>query len=159
MSFTVRPAVERDIPQILAMIREFAESENLSQHCDVTEERLRLALFDEKAKVAEAILAVEDEIPVGYAVFYPNFLTFRGQHGFYLEDIYLKPEVRGRNFGEKMLRYVAKLGKSRRFERMDFQVLEHNTRAINFYKKLGAAVNEDERHFKFTDQAFQKLAL
>lgn len=153
----IRPAVQSDIPQILAMIREFAEYVELSDYCEVTEERLQIALFGEMA-VAEAIVAVKDEMPIAYAIFYPNFLTFRGQRGYYLEDIYLKPEFRGQNLGEKMLRHIAKLGKSGGFERIDFQVLESNTPAVNFYKKLGAVVDETERHFKFTDEAFQKLA-
>jgi len=157
MDIQIRPATEKDIPAILAMIREFAEYEELSQYCEVTEERLKIGLFGEKA-VAEAIIAVENDAPVGYAVFYPNFLTFRGQRGLFLEDIYLKPEIRGRSLGEKMLRYIACLAKSRGFERIDFLVLAWNEPAIGFYKKLGAVVDESERHFKFTDQAFQKLA-
>jgi ribosomal protein S18 acetylase RimI-like enzyme len=157
MNIQIRPAAEEDISDILAMIREFAAYEELSQHCEVTEERLKTALFGEKG-VAEAIIAVEKDAPVGYAVFYPNFLTFRGQRGLFLEDIYIRPEIRGLSLGEKMLRYIARLAKSRGFERIDFLVLNRNEPAIGFYKKLGAAVDESERHFKFTDQAFQKLA-
>ena len=157
MSFEIRPALENDIPHILAMIREFAGFEKLSDYCEVTEERLRIALFG-KTAVAEAIVAVENNVPLAYAIFYPNFLTFRGQRGFFLEDLYLKPEVRGQNLGEQMLRYLAKLSKSRGFERIDFQVLKSNNQAIKFYKHLGAVVDESESHFKFTDQVFQNLS-
>lgn len=158
MNSLIRKAVEGDIPQILAMLREFAEFENLLDYFEVTEERLQNALFGEESFV-EAIVAIENNSPVGYAIFYPYFASFRGQLGFYLEDIYVKPEMRGKNLGEKMLRYIAKFAKSRGYERIDFQVLRTNSNAIRFYKKLGAVVDETERHFKFTDQAFQKLAL
>lgn len=158
MSFAIRVLVEKDIPHILEMIREFADSVKLSDYCEVTEERLQTALFHETA-VAEAIVAVENKTPIAYAIFYPNFLSFRGQRGFYLEDIYLKAEFRRQNLGEKMIRFIAKIGKSRGFERIDFQVLESNESAINFYKKLGAVVDNTERHFKFTDEAFQNLTL
>jgi ribosomal protein S18 acetylase RimI-like enzyme len=157
MVFQIRQAAENDIPQMLAMIREFAEFENLLDYCEVTEERLQVALFSEKA-IAEAIVATENKTPVAYAIFFPFFSSFRGQSGLYLEDIYIKPEVRGKSLGEKMLRFIAKLGKLRGFERIDFQVLNWNKSAINFYIKLGAVVDETERHFKFTDDAFQRLA-
>ena len=103
-------------------------------------------------------LAFDGETAIGYAVFYPNFSTFRGQRGIYLEDIYITKIARGKGVGEMMLRHIAKLGKERGFERIDFLVLEWNTPAVQFYKKLGAVRDEEERHFKFTDEAFQKLA-
>jgi GNAT superfamily N-acetyltransferase len=157
MTFQIKKAAEENIPQIIALMREFAEYENLLEYVEVTEERLKVALFGE-AKVADAVVAFEDETPVGYAVFYPNFATFRGQRGLYLEDIFIKQEMRGKGVGEMILKYLAKAAKERGFERIDFQVLEWNTPAIKFYEKLGAHRDNEERHFKFTDEAFQKLA-
>ncbi|CAN5274756.1 GNAT family N-acetyltransferase [soil metagenome] len=157
MSVLINKAELENIPQIIALLREFAEYENLLDFCEVTEERLKIALFGEM-KVAEAIVAFDDETPIGYAVFYPNFATFRGQRGFYLEDIYITKDFRGKGVGEMMLKYIAKLGKERGFERIDFQVLDWNTSAVEFYKKLGAIRDDEERHFKFTDEAFIKLA-
>ena len=157
MDLKIKKAGEADIPAILSLLREFAEYESLLDYLEVTEERLRIALFDEGA-VAEAIIAVIDERPVGYAVFYPNFATFRGQRGLYLEDIYIQPAHRRGGTGEKMLRHIARLAKERGFERIDFMVLDWNTPAINFYKKLGAEIDQSERHFKFTDDAFDNLA-
>lgn len=158
MDFQIRLANENDIPHILAMLREFAEFIELLDYCEVTEERLQKAIFGKKA-VAEAIVAVESETPIAYAIFYPSFSSFRGQSGFFLEDIYIKPEFRGKGIGEGMLRYLAKLANSRGFERIDFQVLKSNEKAIKFYQKLDAKMDESENHFKFTDEAFQKLAL
>ena len=157
MTFQIKKAEEEDIPQILALMREFAEYENLLDYLEVTEERLRVALFGE-TRVAEALLAFEDETAIGYAVFYPNFATFRGQRGLYLEDIYITEDARGRGAGELILKYLAKAARARGFERIDFQVLEWNTPAIKFYEKLGAQRDNEERHFKFTDKAFQNLA-
>ena len=158
MNVFIKKAGLENVPQIIALLREFAEYENLSAFVEITEERLKIALFGE-GKTAEAIVAFEDETAIGYAVFYPNFSTFRGQRGFYLEDIYITQSFRKQGVGEMMLRFIAKLGKERGFERIDFLVLEWNTPAVEFYKKLGAIRDEEERHFKFTDEAFQKLSM
>ena len=157
MSVEIRLAVESDVSEILAMIREFAEFERLSQYCEVTEEKLQTALFG-STKVAEAVMILDGEKPLGYAIFYPNFSSFRGQRGIYLEDIFLKPEAQGKKAGEATLRFIAKLAKSCGGERIDFQVLDWNENAFGFYKKFGAIIDETERHCKFTDEAFQKLA-
>jgi len=157
MTIKIKQAAPENIPQILGLMREFAEYENLLDSFEVTEDRLQTALFGE-GKVAEAILAFDGDAAIAYAIFFPYLATFRGQRGFYLEDIFLTKRARGRGVGEMMLKYIARLGKERGFERIDFQVLEWNTPAINFYEKLGAVRDDTERHFKFTDEAFQKLA-
>lgn len=154
----IKNATLENIPQIIALMREFAEYEKLLEYLEVTEERLRIALFGD-GKVAEAIVALDGETVIGYAVFFPYFATFRGQRGIYLEDIYLTKTARGKGVGEMMLKYIAKIAKERGFERIDFQVLEWNAPAIGFYERLGAERNDDERHFKFAGEAFEKLAL
>ena len=153
----IKNATPENVPQIIALMREFAEYENLLEFFEATEERLETALFGD-GKVAEAILAFDGETPLAYAVFFPNFATFRGQRGIYLEDIFITKDARGMGLGEMMLKHIAKLAKARGFERIDFQVLEWNTPAIGFYEKLGAIRDDEERHFKFTDAAFQNLA-
>lgn len=153
----IKKASEENIPQIIDLLHEFADYENLLDACEITEERLHTALFGE-GKVAEAVLAFENETPIGYAIFYPNFATFRGQRGLYLEDIFVKKEFRRSGAGEAMIKWLAREAKTRGFERIDFLVLDWNTPAVNFYLKLGAARDDEERHFKFTDEAFQKLA-
>jgi ribosomal protein S18 acetylase RimI-like enzyme len=157
MEIRIAKAAAGDIPAILAMMREFAEYEQLSQFLDVTEERLFAAMFGPEAFV-EGLMALDGSAPVGYAVFYPYFASFRGQRGLYLEDIYIRDEYRRHNLGETMLREIARLARDRGFERMDFQVLETNTPAIRFYEKHGAVRDDTERHFKFTDEAFRRLA-
>jgi ribosomal protein S18 acetylase RimI-like enzyme len=158
MNFKIEKAAPENVPQIIALIQEFAEYENLSDFCEVTEERLNIALFGD-AKVAEAIIVFSGETPVAYAIFYPNFASFRGQRGLYLEDIYIKQQFRGRGVGEAMLRHIAGIGKARGFERIDFQVLEWNAPAIRFYEKLGATRDAEERHFRFVGESFAELAV
>ena len=154
----IKTATPENVPQIIALMREFAEYEKLLEFFEVTEERLEIALFGD-GKVADAIVAFDDETAIAYAVFFPYFATFRGQRGIYLEDIFITKDFRGKGIGEMMLKYIAKLAKARGFERIDFQVLKWNTPAIEFYEHLGAHRDEEERHFKFTDEAFRKLAL
>jgi GNAT superfamily N-acetyltransferase len=158
MSIRIEKAAKENIPQILALLYEFAEYEKLLDSFEVTEERLKIALFGD-GKVAEAIVALDGETAIGYAIFFPYFATFRGQRGIYLEDIYLTKSARGKGVGEMMLKYIAKLAKERGFERIDFQVLQWNAPAIGFYEKLGAERNDEERHFKFAGEAFENLAL
>jgi len=153
----IRAAKREDIPALLGLLREFAEYEDLLSYLEVDAERLESALFAGSA-VAEALVAFDGDEAVGYAFFYPNFASFRGQRGFYLEDIYVRPAYRGKGVGEMILRELARLAASRGYERIDFVVLDWNTSAIGFYKKLGAEMDESERHFKFTDEAFAALA-
>ena len=152
----IRLATREDIPEILTMLRAFAEFEDLGQFCEVSEYRLQAALFGD-TKVAEALVAVVGDAFAGYAIFYPNFSTFRGQCGFYLEDLYVRDEFRGTGLGEKMLSEIARIGRERGYERIDFSVLDWNERAMKFYRRLGAVSDESEVRFKFTDEAFKAL--
>lgn len=147
----------KDLPAIIALMRDFAEFEELGDYLQVTEENLSAAMFGDGAFV-EGLIAFEDSTPIAYALFYPNFASFRGQRGFYLEDIYVDENHRGKGIGEAILSEIARIGKTRGYVRIDFQVLEWNESAIAFYKKLGAMRNDDERHFKFTDSAFESLS-
>jgi ribosomal protein S18 acetylase RimI-like enzyme len=157
MNIEIKKAAPENVAQIIEMIREFAEFENLSHACEVTAERLREAMFGATANV-EGLIALADNEPIAYALFYPNFASFRGQRGLYLEDIYIKPDFRQHKIGEKMLRELAQIADERGFERIDFVVLEWNTPAVKFYLKHGAEIDPDERHFRFIGTAFEKLA-
>ena len=88
---------------------------------------------------------------------YPYFASFRGQCGYYLEDIFVAEDFRRNGLGEAMVKIVAKLARQRGYERIDFQVLEWNTPAVKFYEKLGAIRDDSERHFKFIDHSFSSL--
>ena len=146
-----------DIPAILELMREFAEYENLLDFLEVTKENLEEVMFGKNSFV-QSLLAFDGKAPIAYAFFYRTFSSFRGQRSVYLEDIFITEKYRKYGIGEKILREIARIGKEFGAVRMDFQVLEWNTPAINFYKKHGAIMEEDERHFKFVDEAFEKLA-
>lgn len=157
MELSIRNIRPEDLAAIISLLREFATFEDLSDYCAATEERLHAAMFGNNA-IVEGLIAFDGETPIGYALFYPNFSSFRGQRGLHLEDIYITSKCRGLGVGETMLKEVARITASRGFERIDFHVLDWNTPAIKFYEKLGAVRNADERHFKFTDSAFDELA-
>ena len=157
MTLTIRKTTRDDVGAVNGLLQDFAKFENLEQFCEITEDKLVDAMFGKDAFV-EGIIAYDGEKAVAYAVFYPNFASFRGQKGLYLEDIYIDAEYRGKGIGDAMLKEIAKIAKSRGFERIDFQVLDWNTPAIRFYEKHGAVRDEDERHYKFTDKAFETLA-
>ena len=156
--FRVETATEPDIPQILEMLREFAEFEKLLEFCEVTEEKLREAMFGEKPCV-EGLMAFDAENKaVGYALFFENFASFRGQRGVYLEDLYVVPEMRKSGVGLALIKHLARLAKRRGAERMDWMVLDWNEPAIKFYNKLGAEIDAEERHFKLVGDSFERLA-
>src|SRR5438105_1703273 len=100
---TVRKVESDDIPELVRLVREFAEYEDLLEHLEVTRERLQKALFTDGA-VVEGLVALEGETAIGYAFFFTNFASFRAQRGFYLEDLYVSSSHRGRGVGELMLR-------------------------------------------------------
>ena len=157
MSVAIRKAVANDIAGVLALLREFADFEDLADRVEITEQKLSAAVFGEKAFV-NCLVAVEGERLVAYALLHPIFSSFRGQKGMFLEDIFITAEYRRLQLGEKMLRAAAKLAREMDCQRIDLMVLDWNAPAIRFYEKLGAVRDEHERHFKFTDQAFEKLA-
>jgi ribosomal protein S18 acetylase RimI-like enzyme len=157
MSIEIRKAAEHDCPMIVALMRDFAEYEKLGKYFTLTEDKLSAVMFEDEAYV-KGIVALDDEEIIAYALFYKSFASFRGQSGVYLEDIFIDSGYRGRGVGEAMLKKIAQMAKAKGAERIDFQVLDWNAPAINFYEKLGAESNIDESHFKFTDEAFDDLA-
>lgn len=157
MSIEIRKATEFDCEGIAALMRDFAEYEKLGHYCEITEDKLSVAMFQNGAFV-EGIVAFDDVTMIAYALFYKSFASFRGQRGVYLEDIFIDKNYRGQGIGETMLKKIAQTAKSQGAERIDFQVLDWNAPAIRFYEKLGAVSNQEESHFKFSDEAFEKLA-
>ncbi len=146
-----------DIPGVLNLIREFADYEDLRKHLEVTDEKLKDVMFSENSFVI-GLVAFNDQTPIGYALFYPAFLSFKGQRSIYLEDIFITKKYRKHGIGKKLLNEVAKYGKEIGAVRMDFQVLDWNLPAKHFYKKHGAITDNEERHFKFVDKGFEKLS-
>jgi ribosomal protein S18 acetylase RimI-like enzyme len=153
----IRKIEPADIPNVLSLLREFSVYENLQDYCTVTDERLRSALFSDHS-VVEGLIAFDGNAAVGYALYYPNFSSFRGERGFHLDDIYVASDHRGKGIGKAMLKEIAREAASRGYERIDFHVLDWNTPAVEFYKGLGAVSNDEETHFKFAGEAVERLA-
>ena len=154
---TIRQAKEKDIPAILSLMEEFARFVNLTEYLQVTEEKLAEVMSGDDPFL-KSLIAFDAETPVGYAFWYHTFASFRGQKSVYLEDIFIVDEFRQSGIGERILKEIARIGRRSGACRMDLEVLEWNIPAVNFYKKHGALADEHARHFKFTDEAFQKLA-
>lgn len=156
-NFEIKEATIEEIPIILAFIKELAEYERLSHTVVATEPILRESLFGER-RVAEVVIAYYEEQPVGFALFFHNFSTFLGKPGIYLEDLYVKPEFRGRGIGQALLTYLTKLAKERNCGRLEWAVLDWNEPAIKFYKTLGAVPLDDWTVFRLTGDALDRLA-
>jgi GNAT superfamily N-acetyltransferase len=156
-NFRIEETAPQDVPLILSFIKELAEYERLSHSVVVTEDDLKEALFG-KRPYAEALIGYYEDAPVSFALFFHNFSTFTGRPGLYLEDLYVRPEMRGRGFGRAMLRRLAQVARERRCARMDWAVLDWNEPAIKFYQSLGAHPLDDWTVFRLTDEALDKLA-
>ena len=153
----IRVATEADVPLILSFIRELAEYERLSHEVVATEEGLRDSLFGERTG-AEVVIGYQDGSPAGFALFFHNFSTFLGRPGLYLEDLYVKPETRGRGLGRALLVYLAKLATERGCGRMEWSVLDWNEPAIKLYRGIGATPMDEWTVYRVTGEALEDLA-
>ena len=151
----VMPATASDVPHILRFIRGLAEYEKLP--CDATEDMLRRTLFGDRP-YAEVLIARIDGTPIGYALFFHSYSTFRAQPGIYLEDIFVLPEHRGAGAGKALLRRVAQIARERNCGRLEWSVLDWNQPAIDFYEKLGATVLPDWRICRMAGDDLVKFA-
>ena len=156
-NFTIRPADEADIPVILQLIRDLATYERAPNEVTATEQQLADVLFGEKPR-AEVALAFEEDTPVGFAVFFHNFSTWLGRPGLYLEDLFVKPDARGKGYGRALLVYLAKMARDRGCGRMEWAVLNWNKPAIEFYDKLGAKPMDEWTVYRLTGDAISRLA-
>jgi GNAT superfamily N-acetyltransferase len=155
--FEIRPARLEDVPIILELIRDLATYERAPNEVTATEEQLVDVLFGERP-VAEVLLAFEGQSPVGFAVFFYNFSTWLGRPGLYLEDLFVKPEKRGKGYGRALLIELAKIARDRKCGRMEWAVLDWNEPAINFYRALGAKPMDEWTVFRLTRDGIARLA-
>ena len=154
-SFQIRFADENDIPVILFFIKELASYEKLLNEVSATEEILRDSLFARRK--AEVIIGEYEGKPVGFALFFHNFSTFLGKPGIYLEDLYVKPEMRGKGLGKIMLSFLAKLAVDRDCGRLEWWCLDWNEPSVRFYKHLGAKSMDDFTVYRVSDAALTDL--
>ena len=156
MSFTIRDAGPEDIPLIFTFIKELAVYEKMLDEVVATEELLKEWIFD-KAK-AEVIFGEVDGNPVGFALFFHNFSTFVGRGGLYLEDLYIRPEHRGKGFGKAMLSHLARIAVDRGCGRFEWCCLDWNTPSIEFYKSLGAIPMDGWTTYRLSGEALRRLS-
>ncbi|MFD7286888.1 GNAT family N-acetyltransferase [Streptomyces sp. NPDC059863] len=155
----IRTATPADVPVIRAMIRELAEYEKALDEARATEEQLREALFGERPAAYAHIAETEDGEPVGFALWFLNFSTWRGACGIYLEDLYVRPERRGGGHGKALLTELARICVERGYERLEWSVLDWNEPSIAFYRSLGAVPQDEWTVFRLTDGALGELGV
>jgi GNAT superfamily N-acetyltransferase len=156
-SLRLRPAIEDDVPLILSFIQELAEYERLRHEAVATEAQLHETLFGPRP-YAEVVIAEWEGDPVGFALFFHNYSTFLGKPGLYLEDLYVRPEARGRGIGRHLLVHLALIASERGCGRMEWWVLDWNEPAIGFYRSLGARAMEEWTVYRVTGEALEELA-
>lgn len=156
-AFQIRFAQLADVSEILALIRELAEYERAPDEVVTTEEQLRENLFGPHP-AAEVLLGEENGEPVSFALFFHNFSTWMGRRGLYLEDLFVRREMRGKGYGRALLARLAQIARERDCGRMEWAVLDWNEPAIQFYGKLGARPNEEWTIFRLTRDGIARLA-
>ncbi len=165
---SLRSAVPGDVPLILTLVRELAEYEREPRAAVATEAQMRRALFGDPraappeggagAGIAECVMGEVDGETQGFALFFHNFSTWTGRPGVYLEDLFVRPAARGVGLGRALLRHLARLAVERGCGRLQWSVLDWNTPAIEFYKKLGAEPMDEWTVYRVNEGALRRLA-
>lgn len=154
---TIRKATRADIPQILAFIRALAEYEHLSEAVTLTAADLERDGFGPRP-FFECLLAEQDGQPAGYALYFFNYSTFHGRPGIYLEDLFVRPELRGKGIGKALLCQVAAVVRENRCGRFEWSVLDWNKPAIDFYRSVGGQFLDEWKIVRVTGEALEALA-
>lgn len=153
----LRFATESDAPLILELIRALADYERLAHEVVADETALARTLFGER-RVAEVVIAEHEGAPAGFALFFHSYSTFLGRPGIYLEDLFVRPELRGRGIGETLLAFLARIAVERGCGRLEWSVLDWNEPAIRFYERLGARAMNEWTVFRVAGEGLEGLA-
>jgi GNAT superfamily N-acetyltransferase len=156
LTFRIRAAEPADVPVIAHLIRELAIFEKLEDQVVLTDELLRTGLFGPRP-YAEAVIAEEDSLPIGFALFFHTFSTFLARPGLYLEDLFVLADQRGRGVGRALLAHLAHIAVERGCGRLEWAVLNWNQEAIRFYERLGAKPNSEWTVYRLTGEALSAL--
>jgi GNAT superfamily N-acetyltransferase len=154
----IRRAREEDLDAIVGLVHELADYERLPQECHLTTDLLREALFREAPALFGHVAEVDGAV-VGTALWFLNFSTWRGKHGIYLEDLYVRPTMRGSGLGKALLTALAQECVERGYSRLEWSVLDWNEPAIGFYKSLGAIPMDEWTVFRLTDESLTNLGI
>ena len=153
----IERATERDVPLILELIQGLAVYEKLAHEVTATEAGLRETLFGARP-AADVIIAYAGDTPAGFALFFPNYSTFLGKPGLYLEDLFVRPEYRGQGLGLALMKRLAQIAVERGCGRFEWSVLDWNEPAIGFYESLGAKLMDGWSIVRVNGEALTKLA-
>ena len=156
MSLGCRNAQRNDVGLILQFIRELADYEKMLSEVVADEATLEEWIFDKQK--AEVIFALEGEKEVGFALYFHNFSTFLGRAGIYLEDLYVKPEYRGKGYGKAILKKLASIAVERGCGRLEWWCLDWNKPSIDFYRSLGAEPMDDWTVYRIAGETLTNLA-
>lgn len=152
----IREATPADVPAIMQLIHDLAEYEKAPQEVETNEVEIAAALFADQPKVFAHVIDLDGEV-IGMAIWFLNFSTWLGKHGIYLEDLYVKPEYRGRGYGLAMLKFLAALCIQRGYGRFQWWVLDWNTPSIEFYKSQGAIAMDEWTVYRVSGEALKTL--
>ena len=153
----IERATEADVPLIFRLIQGLAVYEKLAHEVTATEEGLRETLFGARP-AAEVIIAYAGDTPAGFALFFPNYSTFLGKPGLYLEDLFVLPEWRGHGLGLALMKRLAGIAVERGCGRFEWSVLDWNTPSIGFYQGLGARLMDGWSIVRVDGDALTTLA-
>jgi len=157
MTLAIRPARPGEAGLVLAFVRELAEYEKLSHEVAATEAMIDAALFGTQPRVF-CDIAEWDGAPVGFALWFPDFSTFSGRTGIYLEDLFVRPAHRGNGIGKALMANLARRCAMNGWSRLQWAVLDWNTPSIAFYKSLGAVLLDEWTGVRISGEALEKLA-
>ena len=152
----IRSATIDDIPIILELIKELADYEKARDEVEATEEDLANTILAKDPKAHCEVIEVDGEV-VGMAIWFLNYSTWQGKHGIYLEDLYIKPEYRGRGYGKALLKHLAAICNERGYGRFQWWVLDWNSPAIEFYRSLGAEAMSEWTVYRVSGDALKEL--
>jgi GNAT superfamily N-acetyltransferase len=155
---TVRPVEERDVDAVVALVHELAAYERAPEHCHLSADQLRAALFGPAPALFGHVAQTRDGRVVGCALWFLNFSTWRGVHGIYLEDLYVTPAHRGAGLGRRLLAALAALCVERGYARLEWWVLDWNAPSIGFYRALGAVPMDEWTVHRLDGDALAALA-
>lgn len=157
MSLSIRPARREDSPLIFALVRELADYEKLSGEVDATEENIATALFCDQSRLYCDIAEWDGEA-AGFAVWFLNYSTFRGRHGLYLEDLFVRPAFRKRGIGKALMARLALRCRDEGWARFEWAVLDWNAPSIAFYRSIGAEMMDQWRICRLSGPALTRFA-
>ena len=155
---TVRRATAADSALVLDFIRQLAQYEKLEHQCIATADEVRDSLFGPSPR-AESLLAFEGSEPAGFAVYFFTYSTFLAKYGLYLEDLFVKPALRGRGIGKRIFRELLRIAKENKCGRFEWSVLDWNKTAIDFYESLGAKPQAEWVRYRLEEEQISQLVL